>query len=248
MRHITLKLGRFNTAILIGLLSIIFSMTITYIAISLFKIPRVPYVFIFSVGVPAIVAPVVSWFFLGVYFKQIEMEKQMIYLATHDSLTGLLNRRAFFEQAQHIFNNSEKLSTRLAILYLDIDNFKNINDTYGHSGGDTILSSFQSILVHQKNEKQVVSRFGGEEFVVLIEDANLNSIKKTISQIQNRISNHNQEINFTVSIGVFLFLPSANTDLDYAILKADKALYKAKSSGKDCVWQYIDGYYQMLTT
>ena len=169
--------------------------------------------------------------------QNLEMQESLEavrYVAYHDYLTGLLNRRAFFEQGGKLFK--EKLETGQAMVaaMMDIDFFKKINDRYGHDGGDVVLKHFATLLgAHFGSE--LVARIGGEEFAILFTDAEqalerCESFRALVSDSSVAIGK--QTVAFTVSIGL---ATKPHTNLDEMLKLADAALYLAKEQGRNRV-------------
>ena len=155
-----------------------------------------------------------------------------------DPLTGLFNRRAFLEKIENEAIRFKRNQKPFSILFGDIDLFKKINDTYGHSAGDAILVNISSILNTEKREIDQVARWGGEEFLILLPETNLkgavqlgNKIRKSISA--KPITHEGQEINVTMSFGVSEY--NSETHIEKIIDLADQRLYLAKNSGRNKV-------------
>lgn len=254
MREFILKLGHFNLTLLIGLFSILLSVFIAYSAILLFDIPFVWSNFVLAIIIPAIIAPSVSWFFLKLYFKVEKLERDMRTLATYDTLTGLLSRKAFLSRGELLYKQIQQKGNSVIVLYFDLDNFKNINDTYGHDGGDKVLSYFGTTLLNTFRENDLIGRLGGEEIAVMLLPIELIHLIEIIKSIQENISSanimqENKSINFTTSIGIAIAKPKDKLSLDTLISQADKALYKAKNSGKNCAYIYKgEGDYEQLVS
>ncbi len=156
-----------------------------------------------------------------------------------DGLTGLYNRKFLEETIETINRQGSRQKTRYAVMMLDIDNFKMINDTYGHDIGDTFIKLLVETINHETRSSDIAARYGGEEFVVLLHEAKpkgaLNvaeKIRKLFSKIP--VSVGETKITATVSIGVS-FYPEETESLREAIKYADIALYKAKKSGRNRV-------------
>ena len=152
-----------------------------------------------------------------------------------DPLTGLFNRRAFLEKLENETLRFKRNQKPFSILFGDIDLFKKINDTYGHSAGDAILVNISSILNTEKREIDQVARWGGEEFLVLLPETNLkgavlsgNKIRKSISA--KPVIHEGQEIHVTMSFGVSEY--NGETPIQKTIDLADQRLYLAKNSGR----------------
>ncbi len=157
-------------------------------------------------------------------------------IANKDFLTKIANRKYFFEKAQILFQKALSEQTPCAVAMIDIDNFKLINDTYGHAIGDEVIKSLAKLLSDNIKGQDIVARFGGEEFVLYLKDITpeaaakfLDSICKKIAELDIMLT-EGKQINFTVSIGV---ATTKYLSLSEMINSADKLLYKAKRSGKN---------------
>lgn len=164
-------------------------------------------------------------------------QNELTFLASTDSLTRLYNRRYFLEASKNIINIAKRDKNDISLLIFDIDRFKNINDSYGHDVGDDVIALFAQTLKKQVRTSDIVCRWGGEEFVVMLHSTDIESatviaenIKHEIELLHVKVKNE-QEIHFTTSIGV----TKVETDIHEAIKKADEALYEAKSSGRNKV-------------
>lgn len=164
-----------------------------------------------------------------------EKEKTINNLAYYDSLTGLANRTLFYKMADKFCNNSQRGENLLALMFIDINKFKNINDTYGHKIGDEILREVSKVLINSTRKGDLVSRFGGDEFLVL-----LPAIKKyeDIEVVASRILNIKNkpfklgeiEINISLSLGISSY-PKDGDNIEELITKADKKMYIQKRNG-----------------
>lgn len=153
-----------------------------------------------------------------------------------DCLTNLLTRKTFFEELKRIDSSFERIGTQYAIIFIDIDHFKNINDSLGHEGGDVVLSTFGKILNKSIRDLDIVGRYGGEEFIAVIhfkETKELLFFIKRIKSIVNENSflYNNKPIKVTFSAGVTI--RNSYKNCNEAINKADKLLYQAKKSGRN---------------
>ncbi len=167
-----------------------------------------------------------------------------IEMAATDSLTGLANRRIFHEKLSEEFARAERYGCAFSLLLIDIDHFKNINDTYGHIAGDAVLQSLSRILREKIRRVDTAARYGGEEFVILLLEANEPSAKIVAERIRTAIAQSpfliagGKEISLTVSIGIATY-PECGRVIQDLINSADKALYTAKQTGRNrvCVYQ-----------
>ncbi|WP_321311513.1 GGDEF domain-containing protein [Halarcobacter sp.] len=153
-----------------------------------------------------------------------------------DHLTGLLTRRAYEEAIKKIENTFIRNNTQYAIVFFDIDHFKKINDNYGHEAGDVILSTFAKILGKNTRDLDVVSRYGGEEFVAVVHFNLKRELLKYLKRIKSIIQENNfvyknQKIHLTFSAGVSI--RNNHSSYDSTIQKADMLLYEAKEAGRD---------------
>lgn len=160
-------------------------------------------------------------------------EEHIHYLAYHDSLTNLPNQRKFVKILQEQLNQH----SFGAVILLDIDNFKGINDTLGHAYGDKVLKKVAEELTLIEDQKMFVSRFGGDEFFVLIEDEkDIDKIKNYVKQITNIFRNkllmEGEKIYLSCSIGITLY-PFDSGEVSQLLMNADLAMYKVKTAGKN---------------
>ncbi len=177
-------------------------------------------------------------------FELEEAKKQAEYLSRIDSLTNLNNRRAFFEFGRQIQLQAVRTHTSFALIMLDIDYFKKINDSYGHDIGDIALQALADTLQQNCRDADVIGRLGGEEFAVIIPDSDLEKATFLAERIREAIAAlHIQEqkisFGFTSSFGVAISCNFKESVAD-VLKKADHALYEAKSQGRNRVTVYQD--------
>lgn len=149
--------------------------------------------------------------------------------ANRDYLTGLYNRRYFYNDMQEYINTTND-GEKFALAIIDIDNFKSINDTNGHDAGDKAIIDLSEILRSNTNRRDLVSRFGGEEFCVVLKNINRYSAYEIYERLRSEVQ---KELNFTISIGAVIH--DKDDTLDESISNADMLLYKAKQNGKNQV-------------
>ncbi|MBE0514753.1 diguanylate cyclase [Sulfurimonas sp.] len=156
--------------------------------------------------------------------------------ANRDFLTGLYNRRYFFANASKYFEDAISNSEPFAIAMIDIDHFKKINDTYGHETGDRAIVDLADILRSSVSSDDIVARFNGEEFCVLLKNASAQKALEIIEKIKEKVESHvtlsekNEEIRFSVSMGV---ATTHDEDLNASVNEADMMLYNAKQNGRN---------------
>jgi diguanylate cyclase (GGDEF)-like protein len=157
-------------------------------------------------------------------------------LATRDGLTGLTNRRHFMESAARDFLLARRSPRRLSALILDIDHFKQINDTHGHAVGDKVLRHFAAIATGTLRRSDVLGRIGGEEFALVLNEIELSAAMTVAEKLRQTIADDRTEglPAFTISVGVGL-LERDDKDIDDVFRRADLALYTAKRGGRNRV-------------
>jgi diguanylate cyclase (GGDEF)-like protein len=170
--------------------------------------------------------------------RVVQYQQHLEYQTQVDSLTGLFNRRAFEKKIQEEFDRSLRYHNPFSLLILDIDNFKIINDTYGHHGGDAALVKISETLREKTRKSDFPSRYGGEEFVIILPETEMDNAIQVASKILDAIRTHTfgtstQPFNITVSIGVSSTSSRFYADWRQMLKDADQALYVAKNSGKD---------------
>ena len=169
--------------------------------------------------------------------KEKQQEDHLKYFAYHDILTGLPNRRMLNDQLETAISMLSEKHTPFVLMLLDVDNFKQINDSYGHEIGDKIIIEFGARLQRIVDEKAFVARLSGDEFVILLLDMNNEEyVKKIARQINETVKEpviiQHTKLEITVSIGIVL-LEDASLTADQALRYADVALYKGKDLGKN---------------
>ncbi len=159
------------------------------------------------------------------------------HLARHDPLTALPNRRVFFERLEHALASSRRSGKQLAVLFIDLDHFKELNDCLGHSLGDHVLQAVATLLRSATRESDTVARLGGDEFVILfevVEDAQqvISILQKLHERFQLPMLIDGHEVQVQASMGVSLF-PRDGDDIESLVQQADRAMYKAKNAGRN---------------
>ena len=192
-----------------------------------------------AILLPAVLTPLFSIIFVRANLRLVRLKRELTQLASLDPLTDLMNRRAFFDQANAIF--SESAGGRISLLMIDLDHFKAVNDTFGHFGGDSVIREVATVIAdtvaaNAGGRTALVARIGGEEFVVLV--GNMESV--VLASLADRIgaavralecSIGNGRLNPTVSIGIANRVDGE--DVDATLRAADAALYQAKDTGRD---------------
>lgn len=178
-----------------------------------------------------------------------EYEQRLQYLAYHDQLTGLQNRFALNEKLSILVTN--EIDKRWALIFVDVDNFKYVNDTMGHTFGDKLLVKLSERLINQHISNNTVYRIGGDEFIILVEcftkKEELEKMSVSIlKEFKSYVEVEGSSMFITVSIGISIF-PEHGTDIDSLLKNADIAVYKAKETGRNRIVFYNEPMNEVLT-
>src|SRR5262249_23963875 len=172
------------------------------------------------------------------------MVRRLEELATTDGLTGLLNKRAMLDVAEHKLTAARRFDRHLSLLVVDIDHLKHVNDTYGHDVGDIIIKGLADILRRAKRTTDAVARFGGEEFVIIFEETDARGAALLAERVREELERtafhpakaepggSSKEVRVTCSIGLATYPEAAGT-WDELFKAADEALFLSKRSGRN---------------
>ncbi len=163
-------------------------------------------------------------------YRQNLYEKMAIY----DALSGLYNRHGTQELAKRLIFNAKRNKRRLSMLVLDLDNFKMLNDSYGHSYGDKIIKIFSEILQQHVRANDIAGRWGGDEFILLLEDCNTDLAERIAERIIDQVSKVSIDQKLSVSIGICEYAPYLHKEFEDLFNMADSGMYEAKKAGKNC--------------
>lgn len=193
-----------------------------------------------AVGVGALLLVFFFWL-TGRVGRRIDLnEKALLELATHDGLTGLYNHQTFYSLLEHELTRVRRYRGPLSLLLLDIDHFKQVNDTYGHRVGDKILRGVSDRLMGKIRSTDSACRYGGEEMTVILPEASLVAGRQFADRLRQSVESNpfdvdnEQQIQIAVSIGLASF-PEHGEEVSALVASADKALYAAKERGRNRV-------------
>jgi diguanylate cyclase (GGDEF)-like protein/PAS domain S-box-containing protein len=175
--------------------------------------------------------------------EQKRLESDLAHLAFHDALTGLANRALFHDRVNQALARSERSDNYVAVVFLDLDNFKTINDSLGHSAGDELLIVVANTLLGSLRKSDTAARLGGDEFAVLIEDVSsreevMNMALRMMKALRQPVMVAGQELTSTVSMGITFGIKGHTGD--QLLRNADLAMYLAKEQGKDRIEEFQD--------
>ena len=177
---------------------------------------------------------------LSIQTSELEKAKKELTLqAITDPLTQLYNRRYFADIASKAFFNAVRYEQALAIIMLDIDEFKKINDVYGHHTGDQVIARCARLLTEFSRKSDTVARYGGEEFIILVPQTSLSEVQSLAQRIKQEVNNicivlkDDSVVTFSISIGIAQIEKNQDHNIQDIIQRADQALYKAKQQGRD---------------
>jgi diguanylate cyclase (GGDEF)-like protein len=163
--------------------------------------------------------------------------RETIKLAATDSLTGVLNRRAFMKRFNDEMGFARRENYRFSMFMIDLDNFKEFNDSRGHAAGDLILQEFTVILRNELRKNDIIGRYGGDEFTVILPGTPKEDARKIAEKVRGNIEREMRTVNITTSIGIAEF-PTDSDYLDGLISTADEAMYRAKEYGRNRVMSF----------
>jgi diguanylate cyclase (GGDEF)-like protein/PAS domain S-box-containing protein len=173
-----------------------------------------------------------------------QMEERMAYLAHYDPLTGLANRSLFYDRLRQALSMARRNEVGLALLYMDLDGFKEVNDTLGHASGDLLLREVATRLRRCVRGSDSVARLGGDEFTIILNETHQQDdvsivARKVIEAISAPFDLEERDARVSISIGIARYTEEAS-DEDTLVKNADEAMYKAKSAGKNTFRFYFD--------
>jgi len=191
--------------------------------------------YVITVAVFAFIALIAPTFTLCKYICDRDVaEDQARHLATHDSLTNLPNRNLLYDRLDQAIAHAHRHQDMLAVMFVDLDGFKAINDKLGHTAGDFVLANTAARLTKTLRETDTIARFGGDEFVVIIGDVvNISQLQILIQKIKMEISVPTEFEGHPISVGAsigYALYPEHTTETEELIRKADKAMYKDKTA------------------
>jgi diguanylate cyclase (GGDEF)-like protein len=190
-----------------------------------------------TLACPALIAPTMSWWAFDLVLKIEIAHEQLRVQSTIDHLTGIFNRRYFMERLREEIDRTQRYGTPFAVAFIDIDNFKRINDEHGHLSGDEILKQLTQTCAKEVRDIDTLARIGGEEFALLLPQTTPEDAERLVERLRagvaaTRANIGDVRLELTVSIGLTSSGRGA-LDVDGILRVADEALYAAKRQGKN---------------
>ncbi len=242
MIRLLAKIGRFNSVIVITVVAAVASVLVATAAILTLNQYgldiRLDLALPLTACIALVVAPPISWILVGIMLRIYRIEEKMRNLASYDSLTGLLSRHAFFENANRSISLANRHRAAFAVLIIDLDHFKSINDRFGHPAGDAVLKLFADVVNSVARRSDIVGRLGGEEFGMLLPSTNTAEAQEFCERLHDAIGKavlkyQNSMIPYTVSIGLTASSIGSLDSIENLLAHADLALYQAKRDGRN---------------
>lgn len=239
MRHFIRKIGQARTVALFSTVAIMVALISTFsITTLLYRLQvevNLKAGLWISVFVTLTIAPIMSWYMIGLFLKVDQLEADMRRLATYDSLTGLLTRWEFLEKANYFHKVAQREDLPYALIIADLDNFKEVNDHFGHLTGDQTLETFGDAILTNLRESDLACRFGGDEFVFFLPNTSRDQAQqfgdRLHSIINEAIDCSGLEIDLSISLGIACYPDTPANNVEDLISAADNAMYQAKRSG-----------------
>ncbi|MDC7242369.1 MAG: diguanylate cyclase [Spirochaetales bacterium] len=175
--------------------------------------------------------------FIAIALRNALQHEQIKKLAITDSLTGLRTRRWFYEHGEQLLDLSVRYERKLAVMMLDLDYFKRVNDDFGHKAGDRVLVEVGKILLQNSRKSDLICRYGGEEFAMMLPETDSEGAETIAERIREGVEKLNVfDVSrpLTISIGISYSGSTGDESIDHLLDKADKALYMAKNRGRNC--------------
>ena len=237
IRQLILKKGVGGSSVLVTFLSVLLSVFSAKLIAVLLPGSSGRFNVTIAVVVPLFIAPLLSYVFMSMYFELEKVRAEVHALAITDELTHVFNRRNFVKLAEHELERAKRYRHHLSIIIFDIDDFKKVNDNYGHLCGDAVLQDLSLACHSILRQCDVFARFGGEEFILLLPETDEAGALHVANRLLQLIGDHAVEyedvqIPITVSVGVTTNNPEVDT-LDDLLNRADRAMYQAKRMGKN---------------
>jgi diguanylate cyclase (GGDEF)-like protein len=241
-RRLLVRLGPVRFALIVGAIAVVCSVVVTALVLWAVTGSAAPTTgLVIAAVVPMLLAPPQAWYLASLALDAENAWRAAASLATIDPLTGTLNRRRFYELGLAAYSRAVEDHAGIAVVLLDVDNFKQVNDQFGHATGDSLLTAVAAACQAQLREDDRLARYGGEDFVVLLprtsrDDATRvgERLRSAVDALRVPTEDGTGVLTPTISVGVSLG-PAEGTSFDGLVARADHAMYDAKRNGKNQV-------------
>ena len=240
LRLVLRRAGLWPAVIAITVLAVAGSVAIAAFAYAVFLGTALPlHSLVISVACPVVISPLISAVVLKFIVELDRAHERLRELSNLDHLTGAYNRKYFMERLHKEIERSNRYRSRLSVAFIDIDDFKDINDRHGHLGGDEVLKQFAQTCIAAMRQSDLFARFGGEEFAVLLPETGQDEALQFLERLRARVARLRVDLprgpaGVTVSIG-HTNLSGAASEVNSILRAADEAMYRAKRGGKNQV-------------
>lgn len=220
------------------LVCMVASLLITYLILAITQSEHLPIIYLIAALAPGIITPLTTWAIIGFMIRIQMLEEMHRRLSTYDDLSGLFTRRAFLERCEALYRLCHRNGQPMAFATLDLDHFKQVNDKFGHGGGDEVIRTFSAAVTQVMRSTDLAGRMGGEEFAIALPGAGLADARQVMERLradieQRQIEYNGMRISVTVSIGIACAELAETIPLEDLILRSDAALYEAKRLGRN---------------
>ncbi len=246
-RNAILGMGHYRSVFALTLFSMLISVIINSVIMTVFWWEGIDVLLkslLVAAIIPGIVAPLATNFVVKLLFELEDIQTQLLEMVNRDPLTKVYSRRYLLDCLETESARTMRSNEQMSLLILDVDNFKSINDCYGHGNGDIVLQKIAQVCESTLRPYDVIARFGGEEFVVLLPNTPITEACTVAERIRENVAvttielTSGESIRSTISIGVSSFIPPDPKCLNL-LSRADKGLYKAKNNGRN-QWTIAD--------
>jgi diguanylate cyclase (GGDEF)-like protein len=231
------RYGVLGVVVAVTLASIVLSAAISAAVHFAIGLPMLPSAWAVTLICPTLIAPTMSWWAFDLVLKVERAHELLSAQSTIDHLTGLFNRRYFMDRLSEEIDRTKRYGTPFAVAFIDVDNFKRINDEHGHLSGDEVLRQLTLNCARQVREVDTLARIGGEEFALLLPQTTEADAERLVERLRASVASTRAKVgesslDITVSIGLASWSRDA-LDVDGILRRADEALYTAKRQGKN---------------
>jgi diguanylate cyclase (GGDEF)-like protein len=246
-RNAILGMGHYRSVFAITLFSILMSVIINGVIMTVFWWEGIDVLLkasLVAAIIPGIVAPLASNLVVKLLFELDDLQTQLLEMVNRDPLTKVYSRRYLMDCLEIESARTLRSNEQMSLMILDADNFKSINDRYGHINGDIVLQKIAQVCESTLRPYDIIARFGGEEFVVLLPNTPLPEASTIAERIRENVAlttielTSGESIRATISLGISLFIPPDPKCINL-LARADKGLYKAKNNGRN-QWAIAD--------